>query len=350
MVWDARVISYIGPLRRVRSFREGMSDASSLSGLPVRRDPMSRSRTAVAAGGRPPRSRRAPGPSLRRKTTLVCAVVAALLVSVSGPLAPAASAVVPGCDSAHPTRIGGGLYGYPDNRALNALIGVDAKNANGQRVNRDGTVISTAGYSWVVHVNPELPPQGSTDPGARRDWNDPVLQCASANVRQVFLEVYPRRPPNGSVTDFTRFGGAAHYRQPITPNADNQILLRLPVRDEQGGNTGYVNGYITANGGPVANPTTNLRIRAFPTASGPECGVEGFAASAEQLATSGSGTATFYRTPPLAGGRCNAATQEYSLQVTWLQPNPDQMQCRHVNIADGRGVRVDFVFPSTRCP
>jgi hypothetical protein len=79
---------------------------------------------------------------LRHKTTLVWAVVAALLVSVNGPLAPAASAVVPGCDSVHPTRIGGPLYGYPDNRALNALIGVDAKNASGQKVNRDGAVIT----------------------------------------------------------------------------------------------------------------------------------------------------------------------------------------------------------------
>jgi hypothetical protein len=274
---------------------------------------------------------------------LVCVVAAALLVSVSGPMAPAALAVVPGCDGAHPTRIGGGLYGYPDTRALNALIGVDAKNASGQKVNRDGTPISTDGYSWVVHVNPELPPEGSSDPRLPRDWNDPVLQCVSAQVRQVFLEVYPRRPPNGSVTDWTRYGEAAHYRQPITPGADNQILLRLPVRDEQGGNTGYVNGYITANGGPVPDPTNNLRIRAFPLGSGPECGVEGFTASAEQLQTSGSGTATFYRTPPLAGGRCGAATQTYSLQVTWLPRN--QRQVRHVDIADGRGIRVDFVFP-----
>jgi hypothetical protein len=122
---------------------------------------------------------------------------------------------------------------------------------------------------------------------------------------------------------------------------------------ELGGNTGYVNGYITANGGPVPNPTsptTGLRIRAFPLGSGPECGVKGFAASAEQLATSGSGTATFYRTPPLAGGRCGAATQAYSLQVDWLQPNPDQCQVRHIDIADGRGIRVDFVFPSAPCP
>jgi hypothetical protein len=275
---------------------------------------------------------------------LVC-VVAGMLMAAGGPMAPAALAVASGCDSAHPTRIGGGLHGYPDTRALNALIGVDAKNASGQKVNRDGTPISTPGYSWVIHVNPELPPEGSSDPQIRRDWNDPVLQCVSAQVRQVFLEVYPRRPPNGSATDWTRYGEAAHYRQPITSGADNQILLRLPVRDEQGGNTGYVNGYITANGGPVPDPVHNLRIRAFPLGSGPECGVEGFTASAEQLQPSSSGTATFYRTPPLAGGRCGAATQTYSLQVTWLQPNPDQRQVRHVDIADGRGIRVDFVFP-----
>jgi hypothetical protein len=317
----------------------------------VRRNLMSRSQTSASHGGRRPRRRSTRDPHLHHKAALVCAVVAVLVVSVSGPLAPAASAVVPGCDSAHPTRIGGPLKGYPDDRALNALIGVDAKNADGDKVNRDGTVITTMGYSWVVHVNPELPPQGSTDPGARRDWNDPVLQCVAANIAEVFLEVYPREPPTGGATNFARYGEAAHYHQPITPNADNQILLRLPVRNEQGGNTGYVHGYITANGGPVPNPTsptTGLRIRAFPLGSaGPECGVEGFAASAEQLATSGSGTATFYRTPPLAGGRCGAATQTYSLQVTWLQPSPDQRQVRHVDIADGRGLRVDFRFPCT---
>ena len=280
-----------------------------------------------------------------RRRLLVVLAAAAVLASVTGPLAPAASAVVPGCDSAHPTRIGGGLYGYPDDRALNALIGVDAHRSDGQQVNRDGAVIDTTGYSWVVHVNPELPPEGSSDPRARRDWNDPVLQCVAANVAEVFLEVYPRRPPNGSVTDFTRYGEAAHYRQRVTSNADNQVLLRLPVRDEQGGNTGYVNGYVTANGGPVTDPARNLRIRAFPLGSGPECGVEGFAASAEQLATSGSGTSTFYRTPPLAGGRCGAATQTYSLQVTWLQPSSPQRQVRYVDVADGRGLRVDFKFP-----
>jgi hypothetical protein len=90
------------------------------------------------------------------------------------------------------------------------------------------------------------------------------------------------------------------------------------------------------------NPSTGLRIRAFPLGSGPDCGVEGFAASAEQLATSSSGNATFYRTPPLAAGRCGAATQTYSLKVTWLKTG--ELQARQIDITDGRGIRVDFEF------
>jgi hypothetical protein len=47
---------------------------------------------------------------------------------LDGPMSPLVPALAPGCDSARPTRIGGGIYSYPDNRAVNALIGVDAKD------------------------------------------------------------------------------------------------------------------------------------------------------------------------------------------------------------------------------
>lgn len=279
-----------------------------------------------------------------RKAALVCAVVAAVRMSISGPMAPAALAVVPGCDSAHPTRIGGGLCGYPDTRALNALMALKpstASRSTGTALCSTRTATHGSCMSTLRSRSKAVPTRTSV--GTRT--SQPSSVCLSANVRQGFIEVYPRRPPNGFPTDFTRFGEAAHYGQPITPNADNQILLRLPVRDEQGGNTGYVNGYITANGGPVPDPTnpiSGLRIRAFTLGSGPQCGVEGLAASAEQLATSNSGTATFYRSPPLAAGRCGAATQTYSLQVTWLKIG--QIQKRHIHIADGRGIRVDFAF------
>src|SRR5262249_4351978 len=86
------------------------------------------------------------------------------------------------------------------------------------------------------------------------------------------------------------------HAAPTAMCADNQVGLRLPLRDELGGNTGYVNGYITLDGGPVPDPASNLVIRAFTLGRGPECGVEGLAASAERLATSSSGLATYYRT------------------------------------------------------
>jgi len=267
-------------------------------------------------------------------------------------MSPLVAARAPGCDSARPTRIGGGIYGYPDNRAVNAMIGVDAK-AGGVQVDRDGRPRSDpeadfcGGYSWCIRVNPDVGPEGTTDPSAVRVWGTGGDGCASAKIDQVFIEIYPQvqHAPGQFRTDFTRYGAAAHYYQPITPGGNNQVLLRLPVRHEQGGNTGYVNGYITYQGGPVPDPEDNLVIRAFTHGRGPECGVEGFAASAERLGPSGSGTATYYRTPPLAGGRCGAPSQRYSLQVTCkLLAGSNRRQTKHVDVVMGRGRRIDFAF------
>jgi hypothetical protein len=37
-----------------------------------------------------------------------------------------------------------------------------------------------------------------------------------------------------------------------------------------------------------------------------------------------------------------AATQTYSLKVTWLKTG--ELQARQIDITDGRGIRVDFEF------
>ena len=72
--------------------------------------------------------------------------------------------------------------------------------------------------------------------------------------------------------------------------------------------------------------------------------MEGFAASAERLGPSGSGRATYYRTPPLAGGRCattSSATRiKVSLQVRAGIEHDDQGHQYH----GGRGRRIDFAF------
>lgn len=279
----------------------------------------------------------------QRLVNLGTAIAVTLVMTVA--LAPAARAAAAGCDAAHPTRIAGTIHGYPDNRALDALIGVDAVDAAGNHIDRDGLRRDQGGhfcggYGWCFTVNPTLGAEGSDDPAATRTWGDGAGGCASSLVTEVFIEVYPKNA--GGHTDFARYGEAAHYYQPITAGGDNQVGLRLPLRDELGGNTGYVNGYITLNGGAVPDPASNLVIRAFTLGRGPECGVEGFAASAEVLGTSSSGVATYYRTPPLAGGRCGAATQSYSLQVTCRCTGV--RQTRNIDIADGRGIRVDFGF------
>jgi hypothetical protein len=260
-------------------------------------------------------------------------------------------AVAAGCDGAHPTRLGGEIYGHPDRRAVNALIGVDA-HADGVQVDRHGRrrgdprAEFCGGYSWCVRVNPDVGPEGTEDPAAVRVWGTGEDGCCSAAIDEVFIEVYPQvqYEPGSFRTNFTRYGEASHYRQPIRPGRDNRVLLRLPLRYELGGNTGYVSGYVTFQGRPVRDPERNLVIRAFSLGSGPECGIEGFAASAERLQPGSSGTATYYRTPPLAAGRCGQASQRYSIQVTCkLAPEPNR-QVRHVDVVKSRGKRVDFAF------
>jgi hypothetical protein len=266
-------------------------------------------------------------------------LVTALVVTMVLP-AGSAWAVAPGCTAARPTFIGGPIYGYPDNRSLNALIGLDLQDSSNRKVNLDGAPISTAGYSVVDRVNPGIPPEGSDDTTLDRTWGF----CASAKVTEGFFEIYPKNQQG--VTTKTRYGAAAHYRQPIVAGTAYSILLRLPLTWEAGGgNTGLVNGYITYQGHRVP-PENITRVRAFTQASGPECGVEGFSASADALAYSQSLDATYYRIAYLAGGRCGATGQRYTLHFdcTTFCGATKRTVTREVDISQGEGDRVDIPF------
>jgi hypothetical protein len=266
----------------------------------------------------------------------------------SGSVPALALSNAPGCDSAHPTRICGEIYGYPDRRAVNAIIGVEAK-ANGKPVDRHGRPLQRPGYSWSIRVNPQVGPEGTTDPSAQRLWGLGEEGCVSAKIDQVFIEIYPQvqDEPGHVQTDWTRYGGASHYYQPIRPGRRNWVLLRLPVRndqDERHGNTGYVDGLITFRGRPVPDPKDNLVIRAWSHGRGPECGVKGFAASAEILRPNRQGTATYYRTPPLAAGRCGAVSQRYSIQITCKLLSGANRKTQHAEITKGRHRTRSFKF------
>ncbi len=213
------------------------------------------------------------------------------------------------CDAAHPTWLGGDIVGS-DGRALNAIIGIDHLDANGTRIDANGVVCGTpgsvccGGYSWCSRVNPAIDPAGSTDPALVRKWG----KCITSKVTIAFFEVYPKNA--SGVTTQTRYGEAVHQYQPITPSTPNSILLRLPVTHEAdaNGNTGTVAGKVTCAGNPVP-PADITRVRAWSNGRGPDCGIEGFNASATSLAIVG-GT-TRYEIAHLAGGRCNAPSQNY---------------------------------------
>jgi len=280
-----------------------------------------------------------------RQRLIRVAGVGLMVVVAAAVSARPAIAVAPGCDSNHPTFIGGRIYGYPDERSLNALIGFDLLDSSNRKVDLNGLPCAAggscpSGYSAVEHINPTLPPEGSTDTTLDRTWG----RCASSRITNGFFEIYPKN--ESGVTTKTRYGAAAHYFQPIVAGTAYDILLRLPVTFEAaGGNTGMANGYITYQGHRVP-PENITRVRAFTLARGPECGVEGFSASADELAYSASLDATYYRIAYLAGGRCGADSQRYELHFDCSNfcGQAKKTIKRQVDISRGSRLRVDIPF------
>jgi hypothetical protein len=264
-------------------------------------------------------------------------------VVLSGPVAPIARAA-PGCPASQPTFVGGRIEGHTDRHAVNAFIGVNHKDSAGRRVDVNGRPCDQGGscgpgYAWTEAVNPSLSPGGSTSPTADRSWG----RCVGRGVALVTVEIYPKSP--SGVTDKSRYGSAAHFNQRVTAGGTNSILLRLPVTyAAAGGNTGAVNGYLRWYGTAVP-PRYVTRMRAFPVTNGPVCGVEGFSASADVLATGASG-ATYYRLDHLAAGQCGAPRQRYVIQAdcrTFCGTSVRSLR-RYADVVRGRGTRLDLSF------
>lgn len=322
----------------------------------------------------------------RRKLHAVLAA-AAVLVSVA-PLTGSASAASSVCGPGK-TALGGTLQGDPDGAALNATVNVELTNAAAMRaydVYTDGR-IDTVGhapgtrYSYVDHVNPELERRSSWTRHVRRDrtWGAPRdngVLCFTTNPRitEAFIEIYPRRPvdDNGDgrtdrhVTDRSKYGAAAHYRQPVRAGADNTgIVLRLPQNIPT--KVGFLHGYITYRGravppaapgcGTGGRPACNgiTTVRAFPVSTfGPDCGIEGFSASGDGLdPTARGGAATYYRINALAGGRCGSPSQGYNPRITCVSfcgLNAAGGTARAIGpgyvpqVRSGSGTQADFNF------
>ena len=318
-----------------------------------------------------------------RARPLVLLLAAALLTGASA-LLPAGAAVAAGPCGPGQTALGGSLTGAPDGAPLNASVNVELTDASTTRaydVHGDGrvdTVGRPAGtrYSVVDHVNPARTERNATQ-HVDRSWGAPRgsgVLCFTSNPRitQAYVEVYPRRPVDADgdgvverhVTDRSRYGAAAHYRQPVPAGAASTgIALRLPRRSPE--LTGDVVGFVTYRGRPVPvavpgcgtggrPPCVGITtVRAFPADTwGPGCGIEGFSASPDTLFNTPV-TGTRYAVRALAGGRCGAATQAYAVRVTcvsWCGKGADGRRVRTVSpaarpaVQAGAAVRADVSF------
>jgi hypothetical protein len=245
------------------------------------------------------------------------------------------------CDAAHPTWLGGDIVGS-DGRALNAIIGVDHLDAKGMRIDANGVVCGTpgsaccGGYSWCSRVNPAIDPAGSTDPALVRKWG----KCITAKVTIAFFEIYPK--DSAGKTTPSRYGEAVHQYQPITPSTPKSVLLRLPVTHEaDNGNTGSVAGKVTCAGNAVL-PQDITRVRAWSNGRGPDCGIEGFNASATSI-TQAAG-ATRVVVSYLAGGRCNAPSQNYRLYMDVNCQGTKKSLRQDVDVSQAQITALDWAF------
>jgi hypothetical protein len=177
---------------------------------------------------------------LRRLAVLSLAASAAVLLNAAEP----ASAV-------DTITIGGAIdgIGAGETRAVNALIGLDLKDASGQTLNADGTPRTASGYGVIVHVNdgsagqPNLPAEGTSDSStATINWSAQV----PSNTSAVYLEAYPQA---AGKTDESRYGHAMRHNVPIANSGP--IDVHLPLVCAQGGTTGSIRGTATFQGSPM---------------------------------------------------------------------------------------------------
>lgn len=280
------------------------------------------------------------GPVVRLCLLTAVALVAAL--SAAGP-ASAEGPVAPGCDEAHPTALGGEATGS-DGYSINMLLGMDLKDAAGATVDVDGAPYTRGGYGYIDNVNPYTSLNDSQVRTGNRRWgvNDSsAYLCVARTVTQVFLEGYPK--DSSGVTTKTRYGATSRYFVPLTAGAVNDFPMLLPLRGDLGGVTGNIVGSLTFQGAAV-DPSQITRMRAFSVDGGPGCGISGFSAHHDALARRADGTATDYLLGYLAGGRCGAPTQRYSVQADCTCGGVKVTRQGYAEVATAADVRLDLSF------
>ncbi len=228
--------------------------------------------------------------------------------------------------------------------AANSYVGINLLNANHQRVEASGAVITDPARGYSVqrpYINSQF-----DSPGARSAGVTTLAPiCASSATRLVYFELYPRKK-NGYFTTH-QYLGSAIVRAAITPGHAYTFNLRLPTRSEHGGNTGQLVGELSYHGKSI--PAANLSLMVWPEASGTACGVHGWSAGAD-ITTSVPTGHTLYRFDAIAGGQCYAPSQRYMMWFTCTSvcgAAGVKVIRRNVPVISGRDTRMDITaWPS----
>lgn len=252
-----------------------------------------------------------------------------------------AAALQSPCDSAHPVRVEVTLIGS-NGRSVNAILGMDAVNAAGAKVDPNGAVTKD-GYSVVRRFNPGYPAFGQ--PAGTAGEVRSTVVCFASTVSRVFFEAYPKDTKH--VTDRSVYGETVYQYADLHGKTDVKILLRLPLRYEyaaanglKGAQTGNVEGTVLCDGKPMR--PDYKQMRAWSSSPGWDCGLRSFSASADPTTTA------HYTMSALAGGQCWAPAQTTRMFIRGNCLGHYMELIKSVDVVTGKTVRLDAELKTGR--
>ena len=175
-----------------------------------------------------------------RRLRRVLGAAAAALALTGGLALHATRPAEASCGPLSDKSVSGTITGE-DGRAANAIVGFTFVDIFGYRVDARGCRLEGDAYGRSVHVNSTLPATGGTTATA---WsNNWWIDRIPANVREVWIETYPKGPDGK--TDYSHYSGVV--RPKVLPGTRN-VNLRFPVSCAQGGRAGAIRGTVTLHG------------------------------------------------------------------------------------------------------
>lgn len=184
-----------------------------------------------------------------------------VLLMVAAAVLPLATAACGPAPYTGPKTISGTLRGA-DGKYVDAMLGFDILDAQGRKIQANGSPVTNGGYGALVRLNWCLSSAGSSTstPGcAGTPFTDTWSLQLPSNAVSVYVEAYPKDPsnssylnnyrgytgPNPGTTDETTYGMT--YRRHVAvlgAGATGVPLVAPTVCGQPGGSTGTLWGYI----------------------------------------------------------------------------------------------------------